>query len=134
MLAAEAGAGRGLPERPTPSGSAKTGDADVRRLAEGYGESAWRVATRNAGWLFVSETYDKGWKAELDGIRVPVRRANLAFRAVAVPAGEHIVRFRYAPASLWWGGALSLCGLAGIAALAAMGIRARLSLQNNAAA
>ena len=50
--------------------------------------------------LFLSDTYEKGWKATIDGLPTPVYRADYAFRAVGVPAGEHIVRFVYDPPSV----------------------------------
>ena len=43
---------------------------------------------------------DPGWIAQLDGPGVPVLRANRAFRAIAVAAGEHEVRMLYPAAEL----------------------------------
>lgn len=37
------------------------------------------------------------WEATVDGAVTPILRANLAFRAVEVPAGTHRVDFRYRP-------------------------------------
>src|SRR5690606_14675880 len=37
------------------------------------------------------------WTAEIDGRRVPVLRANVIFRAVAVPPGRHRVIFTFRP-------------------------------------
>lgn len=49
--------------------------------------------------LFLSDTYDPGWKVTIDGQAVRVLRADYDFRAVAVPGGVHIVEFRYHPQS-----------------------------------
>jgi uncharacterized membrane protein YfhO len=37
-------------------------------------------------------------------------RANLAFRAVKVPPGEHIIQFRYVPDSFYAGLVMTLIG------------------------
>ena len=47
--------------------------------------------------LFLSDTYDPGWKASVDGKTAEVLRADYDFRAVALPSGTHIVEFRYQP-------------------------------------
>ena len=69
------------------------------------------------GHLVVAEAYQEGWKATLDGKEVPVRLANVLFRAVAVPAGSHRIELRYRPAAVYWGAALTATGVAALAAL-----------------
>jgi hypothetical protein len=64
------------------------------------------------GYLVLVEGYDPGWKASVDGRPVPVRRANVAFRAVAVPEGQHTVRLWYRSPALEIGGAASVATLA----------------------
>jgi hypothetical protein len=54
-----------------------------------------RVRAAEAGPLVLSDTYYRGWSATLDGERTRVLRANLLFRMVCVPAGEHVVEFRF---------------------------------------
>lgn len=66
--------------------------------------------------LFMSESYDPGWRAMLDGRHVKILRANYNFRAVAVPAGMHRLRLWYSPLSARAGLALSLAALAAAAA------------------
>ena len=50
--------------------------------------------------LVVVESHDAGWRATVDGVDAPLLRANLAFQAVAVPAGRHQVEMRYRPRSV----------------------------------
>ncbi len=58
-----------------------------------------------------------GWRATVNGVDVPILRANGVFRAVEIPGGEADVEFRFAPRSLRIGGVLSALGLAGFAFL-----------------
>jgi Bacterial membrane protein YfhO len=59
------------------------------------------------GYLVLADTYDPGWKARVDGVSVAIQRANLAFRAVALPAGRHRVEMLYRPAAVLAAVALS---------------------------
>lgn len=49
------------------------------------------------GWVVLVDGHDPGWRASVDGRAVPLLRANFAFRAVAVPAGRHVVEMVYRP-------------------------------------
>ena len=62
-------------------------------------------------YLVLSDTFDPGWSATVDGRPAPIRPAYLAFRAVFLPAGKHTVEFRYRPAGFALGAVLSSCGL-----------------------
>ena len=76
-----------------------------------------RAASDGAGYLVLSDTWYPGWRATIDGQAVDVLRANYAFRAVAFPAGEHVVEFRYEPDSFrvgLWISAFSLLIVAGL--------------------
>ena len=75
------------------------------------------VEASGSGHLVVAEAYQDGWKATLDGADVPVRPANVLFRAVAVPAGAHQVELRYRPAAVYGGAGLTALGLVALAAL-----------------
>jgi hypothetical protein len=71
-------------------------------------------ATRD-GILVLADSWMPGWAATLDGAPVPMAPADLAFRAVAVPAGQHEVVFSYS-SRMWELGRLGgLLGLAGLA-------------------
>ena len=49
------------------------------------------------GFLVLSESYDPGWRATVDGREVQILKANEIFRAIALGGGEHHVRLRYLP-------------------------------------
>ena len=77
--------------------------------------------TTGPGVLVLSEAFDVGWRATVDGAPAAVERANVLFRAVRVPAGRHVVAMTYLPLSIRWGlGAASL-GVVLAAALLARG-------------
>ena len=55
------------------------------------------------GYVVLSDGFDPGWHAEVDGQPAEVYCANAAFRAVAVSAGTHVITQAYRPASVRWG-------------------------------
>lgn len=74
-------------------------------------------------WLLLADTGYPGWVAYVDGSPTPLRRGNVAFRAVYVPAGAHTVEFRYVPLTFQLGLWLSLAGMTVCLALAAWLLR-----------
>lgn len=65
------------------------------------------------GLVFVSETFYPERRAYLDGERVPTLKANVAFTAIRVPAGQHQVELRYVPVSFYGGlgiTVITICG------------------------
>lgn len=53
----------------------------------------------NGQLLYLSDVYYPGWKALVDGKSTRIYRANYAFRAIYLPAGQHLVRFVFDPPS-----------------------------------
>jgi hypothetical protein len=75
------------------------------------------------GYLVLVDAYDPGWQASIDGRTTRVLRANVAFRAVQVPAGAHRVRFVYRPLSVKVGVGVSVLAAVVAAVLALAGLR-----------
>jgi hypothetical protein len=80
------------------------------------------------GFLVLADVNYPGWSAFLDGGRVPLLQADYAFRAVRVPAGEHVVEFRFTPLS-FSGGLILSAGM--LLALIAVGWIGRLRRSGN---
>jgi hypothetical protein len=70
--------------------------------------------------LVVSEHFDPGWRATVDGAGAPVRRVNLCALGVELPAGSKQVELRYRPAGLVPG---ALGFLVTLAVLAGLSVR-----------
>ena len=81
------------PAAPAPAGFA----GDSRVVAERADRLRLEATLNAPGYVVVLDSYAPGWRAQVDGHDVPVLRANLAFRAVAVPAGTHRIDYVYRP-------------------------------------
>lgn len=84
-----------------------------------------RVRAQETRYLVLGDSYFPGWTASIDGRPVTVERANYLFRAVQTPPGEHLVEWRYLPASLLYGGGVTAGALAVMIVLAVRGLAAR---------
>ena len=73
-----------------------------------------RTSARRTMMLIVRDAYYPGWKASVDGTETAVLAADVAGRAVQVPAGEHLVEMRYDPASFKLGAAVSAASALGV--------------------
>jgi len=63
------------------------------------------------GYLVLADTWYPGWQATVNGVPTEVLRANYAFRAVWLEAGEHVVEFVYRPRAVMAGVGLSAASL-----------------------
>jgi hypothetical protein len=48
-------------------------------------------------FLVYTDSFHSDWKATINGHKIDVYRANIAFKGVVVPAGENVIVLRYAP-------------------------------------
>ena len=106
-------------ERAATSPSGRTpAPAPARVTADGPNSVTVEATARRPGYLILDDSVYPGWQASVDGRSVHWTPANEDFRAVPIPAGRHIIRFTYRPASVVVGAVISaLC----IVALLAMG-------------
>ena len=84
---------------------------------------AMEVRAESRGMLVISENYYPGWRAAVNGQPAEIYRVDGALRGVVVPPGSSRVTLDYSPASVYWGGALSLSTFLGVAAIALYGRR-----------
>ncbi|MBI4591412.1 MAG: YfhO family protein [Candidatus Rokubacteria bacterium] len=73
--------------------------------------------TDSPAYLVLTDSWFPGWRAWVNGTEHTVWRANHAFRAVWLGPGRHDVEFRYTPAPLRHGLALSLLATLAVAGL-----------------
>jgi len=59
--------------------------------------------------VVVAQTWYHNWRAYVDGQPAPLLRANYAFQAFQVPAGQHYVRLAYEDLAFQFGAAVSIC-------------------------
>ena len=71
--------------------AAGTRPATVQWLKDEQDRLQLRVSAPDGGLLVLSDPFYSGWTATVDGAPAPILRTNLAFRGVALPAGEHDV-------------------------------------------
>ncbi len=55
------------------------------------------ASSLDGGFVVLNDIWHPWWTVEIDGQPVELLRANVIFRAVAVPPGDHVVRFVFRP-------------------------------------
>lgn len=62
-----------------------------------YKEGYLRLNTesQDGGWLVFSESFDRNWRAKINGETAPIYYANYIYQTVRVPAGKNIIEFIY---------------------------------------
>ncbi|HET7898225.1 MAG TPA: YfhO family protein, partial [Flavisolibacter sp.] len=88
----------------TPGDSTGT----IRLLKNDNDVVTYESNSASDGFAVFSEVYyDKGWKAFIDGKETPIIRTNYVLRGLQVPAGKHVIKFDFHPASFYTGQTLA---------------------------
>ncbi len=105
-------------------GRPSSGDR-VSWIRDGLKQVELKVETPSPAVLVLLDAYANGWVARVDGRRVPIFPANLAFRGVKIPPGSHVVSFRYQPPSVILGEVLAGAGWLAVLLLLGLSTRRR---------
>ena len=83
-------------------GQSKANDSTAMVRLEKYepNKLEYSVSSKNGGVVVFSEIYYPGWNATVDGVEVPVGRANYILRAISVKPGSHKVVLDFHPKSV----------------------------------
>lgn len=119
---------------------AETALPELTGLASGQAQISHRGPTRvtvdfrtqTAGMVVLTDRWDPGWHALLNGQPAQIHRVNHALRGVVVQAGTGTLEFFYRPGSRIWGVSAAAIALLVLIAWIANGTRTFLRLRNQA--
>ena len=86
-------------------------DYSVEEFGQGFNRIDFRVSVSTEALAFLSESYNPGWQAYVDGRQTQILKANFLFQAIAVPGGTHKISFIYDPKSFRIGKEVALATL-----------------------
>lgn len=93
------------------TGSGDCGSAPVAMIRRSANAMAARVRAPCRGWVVFAENDYPGWLTSVDGAPVAAIRADHAFVAVPVAAGDHLIERRYSPRLPVYGASVSMLAL-----------------------
>ena len=102
-----------LPIDSVADGFAEGESIEVEFVEDTANRVTLRARSATPALVVLRDAFYPGWVARIDGEEAPLQRANVAFRGVAMPSGDHIITFSFEP-PLWrlglWIAGLSLLG------------------------
>ncbi|HSN47782.1 MAG TPA: YfhO family protein, partial [Flavobacterium sp.] len=72
--------------------------------------------------VFSEMYYEKGWKATIDGKEIEIFRVNYVLRGLQIPAGKHVIEFKFEPQVVQTGSMITLFSSLGMLLLLIGGI------------
>jgi hypothetical protein len=94
-------------ETPGPTADGANGSGFVRVRVDGS-RLLMHASMQSPGWIVVSETAWKGWRAAIGRNRIKIHFADRAFLGMYVPAGEHDIVLSYRPKAVTNGAIVSI--------------------------
>jgi hypothetical protein len=85
-----------------PDAQAQRRPGRVRIVSYRNAEVIVEADSPDGGWVVLNDLWHPWWFASVDGQPAEMLRANVLFRAVAVPPGRHSVRFAFRPLAGAW--------------------------------
>jgi len=89
-------------------GDAMQGTASIRY--ESPTRASLDVDLRTDGIVVISDLWDPGWRADLDGTACAIDRVDTALRGLRVPSGKHTIELTYDPSSVRLGFQMTAAG------------------------
>ena len=87
----------------------KASETEVLSLQEiGVRGIAGTISSKEAGYLFLPISYDKGWKAQIDGNTQEIEAVAGAFLGVPIPEGTHQITLTFTPEGFTIGISISI--------------------------
>jgi hypothetical protein len=99
---------------PAPPLESCAGD-EVKVVRHGSNRVTIQARMACRGMVILGDSHYPGWRAKVDGRRVPIHAAYGVVRGIVVDAGAHEIDMRFLPASFLGGGVLTLIGLVAVA-------------------
>ena len=76
--------------------------ATIRLIKNDNDEITYTSQSKTNQFAVFSEIYyDRGWKVFIDDKEAPIVRTDYVLRGLALPAGNHTIRFEFKPASFY---------------------------------
>ena len=69
-------------------------------------------------YLIISATYDRNWRASVEGIPAEIQRTNLCMQSVFIPRGRHLIQLQYTSPAFELGYKISIITLLAFVSLA----------------
>ncbi|MBI5882276.1 MAG: YfhO family protein [Elusimicrobia bacterium] len=84
------------------------GPADLVEAAQAHpGKLEVRLRSRDLRYLVISEVWNPGWRARLDGAELALHKTDVALMGAWIPPGEHQLVLSFEPSGWRWGLAIT---------------------------
>jgi uncharacterized membrane protein YfhO len=86
-----------LEKAPSGASPGASSEGSARLLRYANTEVAIAVNAPAGGILLLNDAWQPWWRASVDGKEAEILKANVIFRAVVCPHGQHEIRFSFHP-------------------------------------